>query len=778
MSKEVPERSGRWPVKRVRMATVSANDATLASAPKERTKVETDCLAPLARNKTRVGRCVLVWAALLPGMELAAEQVRGIRVEDARSTASSSAASPQPTVRGRPPVSLDGILERPGADFPNLMWLPDSDRIVFTLGRYYEPQKTVILSTRTGERKEIGGLTVNFGGSSQLSGDGARLAYLKEGWLWIVPLRGEMVPARIARLDLSLGKAYDDSKIFCWGDADRAVYYTQRPKRPPKAKPRDDEPTAVDFDPYAELPLPLEIFRLDLGTKESRRLAQVDADIRDLTWNPHASELHVATVRLWGYNERQGSSQILALDPKTGKTREVLRTAGGSQSLRSHFSPDGRWVATTYDYENVVYDFRNNVVLIDTTSGAQRALAPELHVGEDLEWSPDSGALYARVLDGGFNGIRRLGVDGSVRILERGERYIDAFALAPDGTKYVSLTQDGQGRRELRLSDSNGSNPRVLLTIDDPTREFVMGEFREISWPSFDGMRIYGFEIRPVGFDPKKRYPMLVDVHGGGPGSRLYLSGGVILSSLERQLWAGRGYVVFVPDYRSAATAYGPGVIEKMRGRSYSVTDTRDIMAGVDFMVAQGYVDPDRIALLGQSAGAHRVNVLLPTTTRFRVAVSNEGWGNGWIVDSTGPMTGRWEHPITEWFFRTTRAENPEPWFAEDPMTRLHEIRTPTLLISGTPELGAVDRMTNEYIFTMLRRKGIDTKLVLFPDEGHGTTRVANQRYLMGAVLEGFERHLDLKRDEAGHLVFQGDRVASNGNAAKSAPSSPARANP
>jgi dipeptidyl aminopeptidase/acylaminoacyl peptidase len=236
--------------------------------------------------------------------------------------------------------------------------------------------------------------------------------------------------------------------------------------------------------------------------------------------------------------------------------------------------------------------------------------------------------------------------------------------------------------------------------------------------------------------------------------------GGVIGSTIERHLWAAKGYVVFVPDYRSAAP-YGPGVIEKMRGSSFSVIDNRDVMAGVDWMVSRGYIDPDRIALLGQSAGAHRANVLLPTTTRFRVAISNEGWANGWLSDSTGPQTGHWEWPIHVWFFKGTRAENPEAWFGEDPMTRLHEIRTPTLLISGSEELGGIGGMTNEYIFSMLKRNGTDTKLILFQDEGHGTTRLANRRYLMQTAIDWVESHLNLKRDESGRLVFDGDRVAS-----------------
>jgi dipeptidyl aminopeptidase/acylaminoacyl peptidase len=654
-----------------------------------------------------------------------------------------SAAADVSAERPRGPVTLDGIVDRPAIDIPQITWLPDSDRILFTLGHYYEPQKTVILSTKTGARREIAGLQLNFGGSVQLSPDKGRLAFVKDGAVWTQPLDGSEEPKQVAKLDLAMTKAYEDRKVFCFGEDGKAIYFTQRPKRPEKPKKGPDEPTAIDFDPDANTPLPLEIFRLDVATGQSRLVGKVDADIRNLTWDARARELHVLAIHAWGYNEKKIWSAILALDPATGKMRDVLRTAGGSQAIRSNFSPDGKWIATTYDTENVIYDFRQHVVLLDPKTGKQTFLAPELHVGDDLAWAPDSKSFLGRVLIRGYNGIYRFGLDGKVAPVETGDRFVVAFALSPDGRRYASLTEDGYGRVELRLTDADGKNGRILETIDDPTREFAMGDFRVVSWKSFDGLEIGGYEVRPPGFDPKKKYPMLVDVHGGGPGSRLYLMGGVVGSLIERHLWAARGFVVFVPDYRTAAP-YGPGVIEALRGKSFSVVDDQDVMAGVDWMVSRGYVDPDRIALLGQSAGAHRANVLLPRTKRFRVAISNEGWANAWIADSTGENTGRWEWPINVWLFRGTRLENPEAWFDEDPLQRLHEVTTPTLLIAGTAELGGIGGMTNEYFFSVLKRRGVDTKLIQFPDEGHGLTKVANRRYLMQAAIDWVEGHLGM----------------------------------
>jgi dipeptidyl aminopeptidase/acylaminoacyl peptidase len=670
--------------------------------------------------------------------------MRSSRTAGAISAILAAALAPPAAGAGKAPgkpLSVEAVAYRPGADLPQLMWLPDSDRLLYTTGHYWEPQKTIILSTKTGARREITGLQLNFGGSVQLSPDKSRLAYLKDGAVWTQPLDGSEPPKQVAKIDLALSKSYEDRKVFCFGEEGKAIYFTQRPKRPEKPKPGPDEPTAVDFDPDADRPLPLEIHRLDVATGQSRLVGTVDADIRTLVWDPRASELHVSAVHAWGYNEKTLWSAILAVDPKSGKFRDVLRTAGGSQALRSNFSPDGRWIATAYDTENVIYDFRQHAVLLDPKTGEEKFLAPNLHVGDDLQWAPDSQSFYARGLIRGYNGIHRIGLDGSVRLVEAGPRYVESFALSPDGKKLASLTSDGYGRVELRLTDADGKNGRRLAAIDDPPSELELGDFRVVSYPSFDGLELGGYEVRPPNFDPKKKYPMLVDVHGGGPGSRLYLMGGVVGSLIERHLWAARGFVVFVPDYRTAAP-YGPGVIEKLRGKSFSVVDCKDVLAGVDWMVARGYVDPDRIALLGQSAGAHRANVMLPTTKRFRVAISNEGWANAWIVDSTGENTGHWEWPINVWLFKGSRAENPQAWFDEDPLQKLHEIATPTLLISGSKELGAIGGITNEYIFSMLKRKGVDTKLILFPDEGHGTTRIANRRYVMQAALDWVESHL------------------------------------
>jgi len=318
-----------------------------------------------------------------------------------------------------------------------------------------------------------------------------------------------------------------------------------------------------------------------------------------------------------------------------------------------------------------------------------------------------------------------------------------AFALQA-GTLVV-MHDSVQFPPRLSVVDREGEADEAVLRRIESFNDAVVdaqrfGRHEEVWYRGALDDQVQMWLIYPPDFDPKKKYPMLVDVHGGGPGSRLYLMGGLIGSLIERHLWATRGFVVLVPDYRTAAP-YGPGVIERMRGRAFSPVDNRDIMAGVDWMVSRGYVDPDRIALLGQSAGAHRANVLLPTTRRFKVAISNEGWANAWIGDSTGVNTGHVEWPINVWFFKGNRIENPQAYFDEDPLQRLQDIRTPTLLISGSKELGGIGEMTNEYIFSMLKRAGVDVKLIQFADEGHGTTKRANRRFVVQSAIDWVEKY-------------------------------------
>jgi len=177
--------------------------------------------------------------------------------------------------------------------------------------------------------------------------------------------------------------------------------------------------------------------------------------------------------------------------------------------------------------------------------------------------------------------------------------------------------------------DINSGEETVVLVVDEPAREFNLGKWSHVQWQSTDGVEPFGYLFLPPNFDPKRQYPMIVDIHGGGAGSRLYLFGSLTVGEAEGPLewhaWAALGYVVFVPDYRSTGD-YGSKVIADIykSGQVAAIKDIEDAISGTQYMIDQGFVDPARIALFGHSAGGKRAYIILTKHDLYAAAILNE----------------------------------------------------------------------------------------------------------------------------------------------------------
>src|SRR5581483_5524007 len=181
-------------------------------------------------------------------------------------------------------------------------------------------------------------------------------------------------------------------------------------------------------------------------------------------------------------------------------------------------------------------------------------------------------------------------------------------------------------RRDIRIFTfpNVGEDPTVF-PVDDPTMYFNFPEAEQITYESTDGLRMFGFLVKPSNFDPTRTYRGLVDVHGSGPGSGLHLDGMILPSNIfERFAWAALGYVVISADYRSSGE-YGAHVARDMYERhdwlGYD-RDWQDIEAAGKYLATLGYVDPTRIALIGGSAGGVRVRRTVIESSLFRAAAA------------------------------------------------------------------------------------------------------------------------------------------------------------
>ena len=186
----------------------------------------------------------------------------------------------------------------------------------------------------------------------------------------------------------------------------------------------------------------------------------------------------------------------------------------------------------------------------------------------------------------------------------------------------------------------------------------------------------------PHNYEQGKRYPLVIDVHGGGESAQIYLEGGIFLSSaLEWQLWAAKGYAVFVPEFRSSVAFGYDAILRDEKDHDLINCDGMDIIAGLDELVKRGIVDNDRVGLIGHSAGGRRANWLTVSCDRFKVVISKEGWDDD--------LETAMKYPPQIWeYFGGSPLEFPENYTKNSALFHAKNGKTPTLFLMGNPDLG------------------------------------------------------------------------------------------
>lgn len=480
-------------------------------------------------------------------------------------------------------------------------------------------------------------------------------------WIADVP---EIADEPFAARQLTDGKYEEDDPI--WSRDGVRIYYTS---------------TRID-EPYYELPQS-DIYAVSANGGEPEKVAALDFDIGQTSLSPDG--------------------------------RTLAFVAEVSRPVRSYSQPD-LWVlelTRAATPKNLTADFDFDVGA--GIGGDQRA--PRGNAGARVLWSEDGKSLVALVAREGRANLMRFPVDGGAPAdVTSGDQAVLSYGTSRPGSPIVLIISTPTVIGDLWMLDApvsgkSAAKPRRLTSFNEALfAQLRLTPPEEIWYTSFDGKRVHAWAQRPPDFDPSKKYPLLLNIHGG-PHS----AWGFIFTH-EFQWMAARGYIVLYPNPRGSST-YGQDFGNIIQYR-YPGDDHRDLMAGVDELIRRGWADPQRLGVTGGSGGGLLTNWAVTQTNRFRAAVSQRDiadWSAWWYTADFTLFQPNWFHKAP--------FEDPADFAQRSPLTHVEKIKTPLMFILGEADYRTPPGSGGESLFRALKYLRRPTAMVRFPGESHELSR-------------------------------------------------------
>lgn len=580
------------------------------------------------------------------------------------------------------------------------------------------------------------------GSSPRWSPDGTRIAYLAEGeprgtQIFVRWMDAEGATTQITRLT-------ESPSDLSWSPDGRWIAFravvpkklgsewpTALPGRPEGARwtdpPRVIERLEWRRDRLGYLPegyYHLFVVPADGGTP--RQVTSGDWDHNDPAWLD-ARTLVFTSLRVPDADYVWRESELYAVDVPTGTIRQLTNRRGPDSNPTP--SPDGRWIAYLgYDWNDDTYNVPVLSVL-DARTGQTRALTAQLdRTPMDLHWLPDNRTLVFALESEGTLNLYTLDVpSGRIRQLTRGPWVFD---IGSAGGRWAVGVRSGpqQPRDVVRVDLRTGQVTQLTRVNDDLLAGVRLGELEEIWVRSADGLRVQGWILKPPGFDPRRKYPLMLSIHGG-PHAMYNVA-----FNFAWQEHAANGYVVLYTNPRGS-TGYGKAFGNAIKN-AYPGKDYDDLMAAVDSVVARGYIDERNLFVYGCSGGGVLTAWIVGHTDRFRAASANCPVTN-WL-SFVGTTDG------VSWYrnFAKLPWEDPSEHLRRSPLMYVGNVKTPTMIMTGELDLRTPMGQSEEY-YQALKLRKVPTALVRFQGEWHGTsTRPSNFLRTQLYLRSWFERFM------------------------------------
>lgn len=407
-------------------------------------------------------------------------------------------------------------------------------------------------------------------------------------------------------------------------------------------------------------------------------------------------------------------------DAASRGARLVTKNAGNDYA--PSWSNDGSNIAyVTVTEPDLIWYATNHLAIVPAAGGEERVLSAALdrNVGSPVFASDDQSILFV-LEDSAERHLAQFNLaSGEVHRLIDGELSVRQFSLHPSGDIALRVSTP-QIPGEIFIS-KNGGMEQLSHTNHDLLGEIELAKVRNVTFPSADGTEIEGFIFTPPDYVQGETYPTILRIHGG-PVSQYDFS-----FNTEAQLLAANGYVVVISNPRGSS-GYGQDFSAALFAE-WGVKDFEDVMAAVDYTISEGYADPERLGVGGWSYGGILTNYVITKSDRFEGAITGASEVNYVANYGHDHYQREWEAELgLPW-------ENREAWEKISPYNDVDKITTPTLVMGGKEDWN-VPIQNSEQLYQALRRRGIETQLVVYPDESHGISRPS-------FVLDRYQRYLD-----------------------------------
>jgi len=446
-------------------------------------------------------------------------------------------------------------------------------------------------------------------------------------------------------------------------------------------------------------------------------------------WSPDGKFLIVAMNGTTNYEYEPLHTELYELNVSNGSLKQLTHRNGPNQS--PDISPDGKLIAYT-GFDDRYQGHQTTYLYVANRDGSDpHVVTPKLDRDASTpHWAGDSKGIFFTYVDQGDTKLAYLPLDGSSKVLAEHLNAGGNFSIAKTGAFAVQFdTPSDPGD----VAVASLANPK-LNVLTSLNREFFtakkLGAVEELWYDSsVDKRKIEGWTIKPPDFDPAKKYPLILQIHGGpfsNFGDRF---------DLQAQIWAAKGYVILYTNPRGS-TSYGEE-FSNLIHHAYPGDDFYDLNSGVDAILAKGYIDKDNLFVTGGSGGGVLTCWMIDRTDRFRAAASLYPVINwySWVLTSDLPSFG------AQYWFGANPWDDTDNYMKRSVISLVKNVKTPTLLMTGEEDFRTPISEAEQF-YAALKLLKVESALVRFPGEPHGLSRrPSHQIAKIVYTLNWFETH-------------------------------------